>query len=64
MILTAGEWVMSLLQPATARIARRRRITLVAAVALPLVVFTAVLAFQMRRLQSRSRTGGSALHRR
>ena len=64
MILTAGEWVMSLLQPATARIARRRRMALIAAVALPLVVFSAVLAFRMRRLQSRSRTGGSALYRR
>ena len=63
MILTAGEWVMSLLQPATARIARRRRIAFVAVVALPLVVFSAVLAFHMRRLQSRTRMATSAVRR-
>ena len=64
MILTAGEWVMSLLQPATARIVRRRRLTLAAAVAAPLVIASILIAFRIYRAQSSTRTGASPLSRR
>ncbi len=64
MILTAGEWVMSLLQPATARIVRRRRLTIAATVAAPIVIASALIAFRMYKTQSNTRTGASPVYRR